>query len=667
MPKIILDLVSNIILLFALAFMYELTDVKPKATGWGKRFFLGLLIGAYCVFIMMNPFVLSEGLIFDTRSVLISITGAFFSIHTTIIASLIAVAYRIYVGGEGVVAGTLSIILPALIGIFWRKLKVAKHFPKMGKFMEFYLFGLLVHVVVVLCQLAIPWPKAFEVISGIWIPFLLFFPIANAVLALAIQHQNNRLDAENTINQQKILLQSAIDSPKAMEIYAVDKEYKYLTFNRFHQTEMFKYYGVEVKEGMNFLTCVENEVFRSKLKKEIDEAFLGSDHTVISEVEVAPGKYYESMYTTFYDNDKSIIGVTVFSHDVTARKKSEDVIRYLSYHDALTGLPNRRYFEDEMIKLDHDPKLSGAMVLLDINGLKIMNDAFGHHAGDRMLVKVSQIVQQNLPEPFRLMRTGGDEFMAFLEGVSEKEAHEIVDKCKELLDKEQINGMLVSVSFGIEERVNGDQTDNVTKRAEAKMYRNKLFEASSSRNESIRTILNTLHVKNRREEVHSSRVSNICSLIGQTLELRQEEINLLKLIGNLHDIGKIGIDEAILNKPGKLTEAEWNEIKRHPEIGYRILLTSSEYAEIAEDILSHHERWDGRGYPRGLKGKQIPFRARIIAIADAFDAMTAKRPYREPFDKEYAFNEIINGAGTQFDPDIAIKFVEAYRKEDTKI
>jgi diguanylate cyclase (GGDEF)-like protein len=667
MPKIFLDLVSNIILLFALAFMYELTDVKPKATGWGKRFFLGLLIGAYCVFIMMNPFELSEGLIFDTRSVLISITGAFFSIYTTVIASLIAVAYRIYVGGEGVVAGTLSIILPALIGIFWRRLKVAKHFPKMGKFMEFYLFGLLVHVVVVLCQLAIPWPKAFEVISGIWIPFLLFFPIATAVLGLAIQHQNNRLDAENTIKQQKILLQSSIDSPKAMEIYAVDKNYKYLTFNRFHQTEMFKYYGVEVKEGMNFLTCIENEVFRCKLKKEIDEAFLGRDHTVISEVEVAPGKFYESMYTTFYDNDKSVIGVTVFSHDVTARKKSEDVIRYLSYHDALTGLPNRRYFEDEMIKLDQDPNLSGTMVLLDINGLKIMNDAFGHHAGDRMLVKVSQIVQQSLPEPLRLMRTGGDEFMAFLEGVSEKETHEIIDKCKELLDKEQINGMLVSVSFGIEERVNGDHTDNVIKRAEAKMYRNKLFEASSSRNESIRTILNTLHVKNRREEVHSTRVSNICQLIGKTLELRQEEINLLKLIGNLHDIGKIGIDEAILNKPGKLTEAEWNEIKRHPEIGYRILLTSSEYAEIAEDILSHHERWDGSGYPRGLKGKQIPFRARIIAIADAFDAMTAKRPYREPFDKEYAFNEIIKNAGTQFDPDIAVKFVEAYRKVDTKI
>ncbi|HBP25600.1 MAG TPA: hypothetical protein DD618_01425, partial [Acholeplasmatales bacterium] len=593
MPQMILDLVNNIILLFALAFIYELTDVRPKTVGWAKRVFLGLLIGAFCVFIMMNPSELSEGLIFDTRSVLISITGAFFSVPTTIIASLIAMSYRLYVGGDGVVAGMLSVALPALIGIFWRGLKLAKHFPKTGKFLEFYLFGLVVHVVVVLCQLAIPWPKAFEVISRIWIPFLLFFPIATAVLALAIQRQNNRLDAERTIKKQKVLLQSSIDSPKAMEIYAIGKNYEYLTFNRFHQTEMFKYYGIEVREGMNYLTCVENEVFRNKLKREIDQAFMGIDHTVISEIETTPGKFYESMYAPFYDNDKSIVGVTIFSHDVTAQKKSEDVIRHLSYHDVLTGLPNRRYFEDEMARIEKDPDAEGTIILLDINGLKIMNDAFGHHAGDRMLVKVSQIVQKSLPEPHRLMRVGGDEFTAFLEGVSEKEAHEIVDSCKALLDQEQINGMLVSVSFGIEEKNKGDLTDEVIKRAEAKMYRNKLFEACSSRNESIRNILNILHVKNRREEIHSTRVSNICQLIGQALDLRQDEIHLLKLIGNLHDIGKIGIDEAILNKPGKLTKAEWSEIKRHPEIGYRILLTSSEYAEIAEDILSHHERWDG--------------------------------------------------------------------------
>jgi HD-GYP domain-containing protein (c-di-GMP phosphodiesterase class II) len=145
--------------------------------------------------------------------------------------------------------------------------------------------------------------------------------------------------------------------------------------------------------------------------------------------------------------------------------------------------------------------------------------------------------------------------------------------------------------------------------------------------------------------------------------MRKDEINLLKVISNLHDIGKIAIDEQILNKPGKLNEEEWAEIKRHPEIGYRILSSSSEYAEISEDILSHHERWDGDGYPQGLKGKDIPYRARIIAIADAYDAMTSDRPYRKALSKEEALAEIIRCSGTQFDPSIARKFVDNFQSD----
>jgi len=125
----------------------------------------------------------------------------------------------------------------------------------------------------------------------------------------------------------------------------------------------------------------------------------------------------------------------------------------------------------------------------------------------------------------------------------------------------------------------------------------------------------------------------------------------------LHDIGKIAIDEAILNKPGKLTDEEWETIKRHPEIGFRIISTAPEYSEIARDILSHHERFDGKGYPRGLKGEEIPIRARIVSIADAYDAMISKRTYRDPLSKEDAVNEIKRCSGTQFDPELVKIFV----------
>lgn len=145
--------------------------------------------------------------------------------------------------------------------------------------------------------------------------------------------------------------------------------------------------------------------------------------------------------------------------------------------------------------------------------------------------------------------------------------------------------------------------------------------------------------------------------------MKNEEISLLKAISNLHDIGKIAIDDAILNKPGKLDEREWEQIKRHPEIGYRILSTSPEYAEIAQDILSHHERYDGKGYPRGLKESNIPIRARIITIADSYDAMVSERPYRKPLTHQQAIDEIKRNLGTQFDPHIGQVFIELYERQ----
>lgn len=190
------------------------------------------------------------------------------------------------------------------------------------------------------------------------------------------------------------------------------------------------------------------------------------------------------------------------------------------------------------------------------------------------------------------------------------------------------------------------------------MYKQKLYEFDSHRSEFIKSILKSLHEKNPYVEEHSQRVSIICEEIGKKLGLRLHEINLLRLISQLHDIGKITIDEAILNKPGKLTDEEWSIIKRHPEIGYRIISTSPEYQEIAYDILSHHERYDGKGYPQGLKGDEIPLRARIVAIADAYDAMTSNRPYRKALTKDEAIHEIMKASGTQFDPALVEIFLD---------
>ena len=190
------------------------------------------------------------------------------------------------------------------------------------------------------------------------------------------------------------------------------------------------------------------------------------------------------------------------------------------------------------------------------------------------------------------------------------------------------------------------------------LFRSKLYESSSMRGKTIDIIMNTLFEKSNREMMHSIRVSEICVEFATEMDFNREAINQIRIAGLMHDIGKMGIDENILNKPESLTSDEWQEIKRHPEIGYRILSSANEFSEMANYILQHHERWDGKGYPKGLKGKEISLQARIIALADACDAITSDRPYRKALSVEESINEIKRNAGSQFDPEIVRIFIE---------
>ncbi len=200
---------------------------------------------------------------------------------------------------------------------------------------------------------------------------------------------------------------------------------------------------------------------------------------------------------------------------------------------------------------------------------------------------------------------------------------------------EKVGFVDISISFGYKTKKNEkEKIEDIFKDAEDNMYKKKLFEGPSMRGKTIKAIINTLHEKNQGEEEHSSRVSELCKTMGEALGMHEYENEELKSAGLLHDIGKIAIDEKLLNKVGKLTDDEWEEIKRHPEIGYRILNTVNDMADIAMCVLSHHERWDGKGYPKGLKGNEIPIMSRIIAIADAYDVMTSERSYKSAIPKE---------------------------------
>ena len=157
-----------------------------------------------------------------------------------------------------------------------------------------------------------------------------------------------------------------------------------------------------------------------------------------------------------------------------------------------------------------------------------------------------------------------------------------------------------------------------------------MLNQNSSHSAVVSSIMAALYAKSQETEEHGQRLGQLCLMIGKELGLPQRDLEDLQLLSKLHDIGKIGIDDSILNKPGKLNEEEWIEMKQHPEIGYSIAMTTPQLADIAEYILTHHERWDGKGYPRGLQGEEIPLVSRILSIADAFDAMVSERVYQRP-------------------------------------
>lgn len=342
-------------------------------------------------------------------------------------------------------------------------------------------------------------------------------------------------------------------------------------------------------------------------------------------------------------------------------KNQKQIIKDMSFKDQLTGLYNRTYFED--VKLNYNPCSKGVgVVMIDADGLKLINDAFGHAVGDQALIQISNKIKEVFPNGDKF-RWGGDEFIVILDQTSMNEMKAIEKIFLEEVSDVNLNKVKISASLGY--YIASQCTEDIYQminNAEKMLYDHKIFSSKSVKHNIIEGLLNTLYDSFNFEKTHANNVKKYSIIIGEAMNLSKENLNKLNLSALLHDIGKISIPDYLLTKKEKLTKAEFEEIKLHTEKGHRILSAYPDLNEYAKYVLSHHEKYNGSGYPQGLKGEDIPLFSRIICVADSFDAMTQDRVYKEKMTKKEAIEELIRCKGTHFDPEI----VDIFVKEITK-
>lgn len=797
------NLILNASLLLAMSIIFNMFFMQHFENEKAYHVRIGIIVGIAGVFLMINTVTLPSNVIFDTRSILVSVSGLFMGAVPTGIAVLIISIYRILIGGAGAFTGVLVTFVTAGIGLLWRRYRLKRIFLN-GKHIgfEFYFFGLLTHLAMLACMFSLPRLLIFVVLKDISVPILVIYPIASVLICFSITKGLSNRQTEIDLKESDLRLRTMFEQApmgiafaNVQGLFRVNKMFEkilkrseeeiialpwesytypddlpsdlaqyqallsgkindYSMNKRFIRpdgslvwvhmtiavlntdqqsennyvcmiqdiTEMVKSEGsleesrtnyknlyLEFEQKQNLLISLLNSIPDLIFYKDMEGRYLGCNNAFAKFAGIPESKIIgltdydlfdpsvaglfrgkdiammkqksqikqeelvtypdgskvclDTLKTLFFASDGNLVGLIGVSRDISERKQKEEEILYLNYHDVLTGLYNRTFFDLELKRLDTKSQLPLSVIIGDLDGLKLINDAFGHAEGDRLLVEIAKILRNCCRQEDIIARTGGDEFSILLPKTEYDMTKIIYDQikktCEEYATKSEHKVYYTSISMGFATKTNENELfKEIYETAEGYMSRRKLLAHKSLHSAIISSIKTTMFEKSNETEEHAERLANLSKQLGRELGLTEEELVSLELAATLHDIGKISIDRNILTKPGKLNAEEWAEIKKHPEAGYRIAQTVPELSQISEYILCHHERWDGFGYPQGLIGENIPLLSRIIAVVDSYDAMTEDRSYRKAMTKEAAIAEIEANSGTQFDPKIARLFID---------
>lgn len=293
--------------------------------------------------------------------------------------------------------------------------------------------------------------------------------------------------------------------------------------------------------------------------------------------------------------------------------------------DHVTGVYNRAKFHEMLPEINKEENLPITCIFGDVNGLKLTNDIFGHTTGDELLALAAKCIKEACGEKAIVARVGGDEFSVIIPLTSAADATEVLKDIRDRFEKYQDRIVFGGLALGSSTKTSmGQELKRIIRKAENEMYFQKTLSRTSVDMKMIKTITEELHHKSGKELHHAINVSRICVDLSRQLGMAEESVRKVKDAGYLHDIGKVVVADEILNKTKRLNEKELLEIQQHSMVGYRILNLFDNTLDLAEGVLYHHERWDGTGYPKGLKGEEIPKLARVISISEVFEVRTSK-------------------------------------------
>lgn len=484
----------------------------------------------------------------------------------------------------------------------------------------------------------------FSVIKG-WI----FVGLSACLIYLIANRYIQRLASAN--RQQQEILQAIPDL-----ILRIDSQGKFLDF----KPAVFELYlSQDQFLGKNIADVFPKDLAEQALKQ--IKCAISGDKIQLMEYQLQEANlthYYEARFIKTSDTE-----VITIIRDITYKKQMEQKLELLSIKDALTEVYNRTYFEEQIFKLGLQKGKNAGVIICDVDGLKLINDTLGHLAGDELLKITAQILSSCIASPDILARIGGDEFAILVQNPDEQKMNDIATAIKTASEAYNTSNFQLPLSLSSGWARGSNDIHSLFKEADNNMYREKMHKGLSTRSAIVEAMMQALEARDYITEGHAERLESLVESFAQKIGLSAPMLADLKLLAKFHDIGKVGIPDAILFKPETLTPDEVVVMRRHCDIGFRIAKSVQDLAPIAEWILKHQEWWNGNGYPLNLTGEEIPLACRILALADAFDAMTNDRPYRKAMSYEDAIAELRKCAGTQFDPALTESFIEMLTEE----